>query len=149
MSGPAGSGKSTWAKDYITSHPNTVIVASDAVRYDLFGSYNLNRQQERKVIPEMLQRISDASTKGQDVIIDVAICKNKSRIKWYNRIKNLYKEIDLVIIEVPIELALKRNQQRERHVPEYVIKDMYDIYERPSQEVFCKFTEVTVYTSEE
>lgn len=43
MVGLPGSGKSTWAKEYVkTSENETVILSSDAVREELFGSCGVN-----------------------------------------------------------------------------------------------------------
>jgi DNA transposition AAA+ family ATPase len=39
--GVPGSGKSTWAKEYANTHPNTLIVDTDEVRKSVTGSYQV------------------------------------------------------------------------------------------------------------
>lgn len=142
MSGPAGSGKSTWAKEYIKNNLNTIIISSDEIRYELFKSYWLTKDEEKQIIPEMLRRVQLAASQGIDVIIDVAVCKNKSRTKWYNRLRQYYKNILLVIIDVPLEISLKQNEERDRHVPEKVIRDMYDMFDEPDDNIKKLFSEI-------
>lgn len=143
MSGPAGSGKSTWAEKYKKVNNNTIIISSDVVRYDLFKSYTLTREQEKQVVPTMIKQMQEAAKQGLDIIVDVAICKNKSRIKWYNKIRPYYKDIELVVINTSLEKCIKQNKKRNRHVPEEVIKEMYSMLEEPDEEVKKLFKSIT------
>lgn len=140
MSGPAGSGKSTWAENkqlesQASGNLPYHIVSSDRIRFEKFGAYKISAQEEKQVIPAMMEEIRTYSAGGFSVIVDVAICKNKARKKWYNRLRQYYDEIDLVIIDVPIEKALEQNRKRDRHVPEDVIRQMYGFLEEPDEEM--------------
>ena len=47
LSAVPGSGKSTWAKKYQASHPNTYIISSDEIRFELTGQYqDFSKQKE-------------------------------------------------------------------------------------------------------
>ena len=47
LSAMPGSGKSTWAKAYQEAHPHTLIVSSDAIRYELTGeTQDFSKQKE-------------------------------------------------------------------------------------------------------
>jgi len=142
MSGPAGSGKSTWASNYIASHNNTVIVSSDSTRFNMYGRFVLASEEEKTIIPDMMKQIERAANNRQDVIVDIAINKNKSRLRWYNKLRPLYKDVELIIIEVPIEVCLQQNAERDRHVPENVIQDMYAMIEEPTTDMYKQFSKI-------
>lgn len=140
MSGPAGSGKSTWArKKAIESQTDGGrvyhVISSDETRFEMFGKYWLDPADEKKIVPAMMEKVKLAQLGGFNVIIDVAICKNKARKRWYNRLRQYCDEIDLVIIDVPVEKTLEQNRSRDRHVPEDVIRQMYGFLEEPDEEM--------------
>lgn len=144
MSGIAGSGKSTWANKYASEHVNTVVVSTDALRYELFNSYVLDNDQEKIVQKTIMERIRKAAEQGLDVILDIAVVVNKNRIKWYNKIRQYYKHIELVYFDIPLETCLLNNQDRERHVPEHVIRFMNGIRQDPDEKVNELFDSVTI-----
>lgn len=146
MSGPAGSGKSTWAKQkQANSDSYYHIISSDEIRYELLGSYWLPVSEEKKVIPEMIKRARMFLLEGFGVIIDVAVCKNKSRIKWFNRLKSCgFDDVELVIIDTPVERCLAQNAQRDRKVPEDVIRQMCSLLEEPTEEMEKMFSKITI-----
>lgn len=143
MSGPAGTGKSTWAKNkQLSSTEEYRIISSDETRFELFNKYWLDPEDERKIIPTMMNKVRQAYIDNVNIIIDVAVCKNKSRRKWANRINQYYKDIDLVIINTSIETALAQNKQRDRQVPEDTIKQMFSFIEEPDELTKKLFTNI-------
>ena len=47
LSAMPGSGKSTWAKNYQSEHPHTLIISSDQIRYEITGSLtDFSKQNE-------------------------------------------------------------------------------------------------------
>ena len=144
LSGIAGSGKSTWAEYYVKNNINTVIISTDAIRYELFKSYQLDRDQEKIVQRTIMDRVADCAKQGLDIIIDIAVVKNKNRIKWFNKLRPYFKQIELVYLDIPLSVCLENNKNRDRHVPEYVIKFMDSIRELPNEEVNKLFTKITI-----
>ena len=69
MCGLPGSGKSTYAKNYL---PDCVIVSSDAIRGELYGSEEI-QGNAKKVFAEAFRRIREAVNNGQDVVFDAGI----------------------------------------------------------------------------
>lgn len=139
LSGPAGIGKSTWALDFIKEHKNYIILSTDETRYQLFNTYTPSNKEEKQVINNMVTKAVDASNKGLNVIIDTAIISNKSRMKWYNRLKDYFENFTLILFRAPLSLCLMNNNKRERKVPINVIKQMYQHYEVPNIDVFKSF----------
>lgn len=149
MSGPAGSGKSTWAENkrlesQASGNLPYQIVSSDKIRFEKFGAYKISPKEEKQVIPAMMEEIKLYSAGGFSVIVDVAICKNKSRRKWFNRLKQYYDDIELVIINASLETCVKQDAGRDRHVPVEVITDMCNMLEEPTEEMKQMFSKITV-----
>ena len=68
--GIPGSGKSTWARQYVaTSLRDTTLVSADAVRLELAGSFH-TVAIEGEVWGIVWQRVCDALAKGVDVVLD-------------------------------------------------------------------------------
>lgn len=148
MSGPAGAGKSTWAKKFVESHSNVAILSTDEIRYQLFGTYSPTENSQVEVIREIMRRVAEYSEKNVSVIIDTAVTRNRNRLKWGRRLRTYYKNVELVIVDTPVETCLKQNDQRARHVPELVIRDMCQNKEDPSPEVEECFNKIIVVKHE-
>lgn len=144
LSGIAGAGKSTWALNYVKEHDNVAILSTDEVRFSMYGTYTPTEDSQKKVIREIMQRASEYANLGISVIVDTAVVVNRNRIKWYNRLRSFYKNIELVIIDTPLETCIEQNNKRTRHVPEKVINQMQSIKEEPSEEVKKLFSKITV-----
>lgn len=143
LSGIPGAGKSTWATDYASKHNNTIVLSTDALRFELFGNYLINQDNEKIMRSTLLDRARAAAKQNIDVVLDSAVVKNKGRMRWINQLADAgftYKE--LIIFEAPFDICLERNRLRDRHVPEDVMKQMYDWKEEPSDEVVQAFDNI-------
>lgn len=121
--GLPGSGKSTVAQN-LQQRENAVIHSSDKLREELFGDVNeCNKNDE--LFTELHKRIKQDLLSGKNVIYDATNVSRKKRKAFLDNFKkiNCYKECYL--IATPYEQCLIQNNQRERKVPEYVIKNMY------------------------
>lgn len=144
MSGPAGSGKSTWAENYAKENLNTLILSTDNLRLELFHTQYPDGKSEKIIRNTIIQRAIDASKQNVNVIVDSAVVKNKSILKWYRQLHQYFSETELVIIDTPLEMCLKQNQMRERHVPEEVIKEMYSFKEPLNDEILNSFNNINI-----
>ena len=83
LSAMPGSGKSTWAKKYQEEHPHTLIVSSDAIRYELTGqAQDFSKQKE---VWELFSlRIHEYAKRYDDVtvILDALNDLNSLREKY-------------------------------------------------------------------
>jgi predicted kinase len=146
VSGVAGVGKSTWVQNWKNTHSqyNVMTISLDDLRFELFNTYvNLTYQQEKIVWSTAIERAIKASNDFDYVIMDSTALKNKRRMWYYNQLKNYYKDFWLIIIDRPLEICLSQNQKRDRHVPDKVIKEMYDYKEQPNDDVKKNFKVVT------
>lgn len=144
MSGVAGSGKSTYADRYAREHDNFIIISTDDTRYELYQKYVLSRKEEDIVQKTIRDRIIEASKENKNVIFDSAIVKNKSKIKLYNKYKEYFDEISLIILDTSLKECLNRNSKRTRKVPEEVIREMYSYREDITEEMRNMFKEIIV-----
>lgn len=122
LQGVPASGKSTWAKNYIKEHPDTVIVSRDAIREGTGTYWNPDHEQ---YITEMEEyAIRQAWKNYLDVIIDATNLNPKTILKWNALAKELDCEIEFKLFEITYEEALKRDEQRKKDGGRAVGKDV-------------------------
>lgn len=127
--GLPGSGKSTWAKNYIYEHPDTAHMSSDAIRKELFGDESIQENPE-KVFGLMHSRSIEALNSGKDVIYDATNMTRKDRSKIIEKCPNGVR-IECHIIWEYIDICVKRDSKRERVVGEEVINRMVRRFQAP------------------
>ena len=116
MVGIPGAGKSTFAN----SHPECVVVSSDAIRAEVFkNEYDLSNM--RRVFEIVNERVAAALAEGKDVIYDSTSLTRKIR---HNIIKTFNAEHIAIFVNTPIDICIERDAKRYRHVGERVIRQM-------------------------
>jgi len=129
--GLPGSGKSTIANNLKTT--NTVIVSSDEIRKELFGDESIQKDPDT-VFNLMLKRTIDNLNNGIDVIYDATNLNRKKRI---NLLKELNKRVknefvkSVFVIYASVNECLRRNSERSRTVPDYVIDRLLKTFDIP------------------
>lgn len=124
MIGISGSGKSTIAKDIANTKDNDIkIISSDAIRKELLGDEE-NQDKNAFVFEEMGKRTKQALKDGKHVVYDAT---NISRKKRRGFLQQLPKNVEKIAYFVSTDYtnSLINNENRERQVPEHVIKRMY------------------------
>ena len=90
LQGPPCSGKSTWAKNWITTHGVGVIISRDAVRFALLEDEDDYFSRENEVYNEYIRwaqdKLNDDSCPGP-VILDATHLDKRSRGKVLNSLK--------------------------------------------------------------
>ena len=129
--GCPASGKSTWAKQY---KDGFIIVSSDAIRAALYGDESIQGNPV-EVFELAKKNIVDALKQGKDVIFDATNMKYKNRMNIMREVNKFSSEYLIKVCEIfvePIDVLLERNANRERHVPEHVIRRMMRQFEMPT-----------------
>ena len=143
LSGIPGSGKSTWAKNYLNEHPNTKIVSSDGIRVRLFG-HRQAFNDERLVWRTYLEDIHAYAEEGDDVtvIADSTNLTNHYRRYYFRETPEFDRHI-LVVFEAPFELCELRNKQREsgKIVPDEGMRKLEEEWEDPSEDAMSLYDE--------
>ena len=126
--GAPGSGKSTWASNYIRNHEG-VIVSRDQVRFAMLEDGDDYFANEKQVYKEFIHWAQDKINDSCDgpVIIDATHLNQNSREKL---IKSLdltnVSEIHYFIFNIPFKICWERNCQRtgRAFVPKSAIRRM-------------------------
>ena len=121
-----GSGKSTWAKDYLILNTNTIIVNKDSIRNELHN-WVYSKENEKIVLSIQMQRAIDALDNWMDVIVD-----NTHLFwthEWYYQLLAIEYNCKFEIksfVDVPLNECLTRNSKREwkERVPDDTIISM-------------------------
>ena len=129
MCGLPASGKSTYSKELAEEH-NANIHASDSIREELSGDIN-NQNINDLVFQTLHKRIKNDLKDGKSCIYDATNISYKRRMAFLNELNKIPCEKICVLMATPYEECLKRNAERERKVPEEVIKNMYMRFDVP------------------
>ena len=142
MSAAPGSGKSAWTRRYCAAHPNTKVISSDAVRYELTKQYQ-DFSKQKEVWELISKRINEFSNiENITVILDAVIDLNSLRAKYAYEGRNYDHKI-LVCIMKPFEEVLENNVKRAKYkfVPEDILKKLYEKFEKPDAKTIALFDE--------
>lgn len=132
MIGLPGSGKDYFINS--NKKENDVIVSSDELREELFGDVN-DQTHNNEIFNEMFKRTVVALRNGQNVYYNATNINRKRRINLIKEIKNAVKRtvaFYAIVIATPYEKCLENNNERDRKVPEDVIKRMLFNYQPPA-----------------
>lgn len=129
MVGLPASGKSTEAKKLQHIY-NADIVSTDVLRAELLG--DTNSQVNNSYIFDVAHSLIISSLhKGGSVIFDATNLQKVRRVALLERLKNI-ADVDkvAVVLDPPLSLCKKRNEARERVVPEEVMDRMNSQFTR-------------------
>ena len=129
MIGFPGSGKSTYASKLATSE-GAVVFSSDALRKELYGSEAVQDRNE-EVFNALMKRMIEALKAGESVIFDAMNISSKYRRSTLQMVNRYCGKKIAYLIATPFEECLARNAERDRHVPEDVIKRAYMNFNMP------------------
>lgn len=127
--GLPASGKSTITEE-LSQNYHASIHSSDELRKRLFGDEN-KQEDNNKVFNLLHNEIRTHLKNGYSSIYDATNISYKRRKAFLSELKNIECEKICVIMATQYEECLKRNQERERQVPEHVIKKMYMNWNTP------------------
>lgn len=141
--GIPGSGKSTWAKNYIETQLEpyeltSAVISRDDVRFAMLKDGEDYFAHENEVFEEFIRQINECIALGINYVFIDAIHINKaSREKVLRRlVVDSRTSLMFVNCICPIELAIQRNAKREglRRVPDSAIVNMAKRKSNPSLE---------------
>lgn len=144
LSAMPGSGKSTWAKQYQAEHSHTLVVSSDAIRYELTGqSQDFSRQKE---VWELFSlRIHEYAQKYDDVtvILDALNDLNCLREKYVKENPEFDKYV-LVLLPRTVEQIRYYNKERNfsQVVPDEQLEMLIQKWEEPTEDIKALFDKV-------
>lgn len=128
--GIPGSGKTTYAENYIPDYPKEAVhLSSDSIRAELYGNESL-QGNPAEVFSLMQNRAIEALNNGHDVLYDATNITRKDRASIIG-VCPKFAKIECHIIWAPIEECIKRDASRDRTVGKEVIDRMLKRFQAP------------------
>lgn len=123
--GPSASGKSTFARNLVEATREDslkfVEINLDRCRFLVSGD-----ESNQSCTPEAVQlhqkQIETMAENGRRIVISDTNLNQKFRIELVRKLKNLGYSVEYATFDVPLDELLRRNQSRQRVVPEHVIR---------------------------
>lgn len=122
--GPPGSGKSTFAEELAKKDPNWIIISPDVIRGEIAGNIH-DQSKNALVFTRVYDDLISSLESGFDVIYDATNCRTSYRYKIIDAVQGKVNKIFCVMFTTNISECLRRNEERDRVVPEDVIERMY------------------------
>jgi predicted kinase len=131
--GVSGSGKSTYSKTLDTNNLRAVRLSSDELR-GVLGSSEEDQTVSGKVFQTMEYMTEYLLKNNRDVIIDATMVSPKARAPFVAIARKLGKKVKVIVMNTPIEECKKRNANRDRKVPAFVIQAQANRLELPTKD---------------
>lgn len=133
--GLIGTGKSTWARQFIEADPDTKIVAGDAIRYMLSGgkNYEYDRSLEPNILDILFENTKILLSRGYDVILDECYCSLSMDMRYH--VSWRFSGADLIAIVFP-------EKDMQDHIDDKVIKGLRGKTVNYWKRVFCEMKKV-------
>lgn len=154
LCGISGSGKTTWAQEFISSHAEEDIryVSRDEIRFSLLKEDEDYFTHEREVFNKFASTLAQTLIDGFDVIADATHLNQFSRKKLTNAIDMQFTDyqIKYIVFRVPVSECCARNEQREgkAKVDTGVIKGMRRSFKEPSLTEDTRATDIVIIGSD-
>jgi predicted kinase len=121
--GIPGSGKSTLAQKLIAR--GYKCLNADSIREELYGNAAEQGDKEQ-VFGIFFQQLDTALADGLDIVIDNTNLNMKQRKPILDRaLAAGYSDIQLWLLDVPLDTCLERNRARPRTVPDDIVANMF------------------------
>lgn len=134
MVGAPGSGKSTWAAGLKKDLPGSVIINGDTIRKELYGDANIQGNYA-EIHDRMIEILED--NVGRTIILDNTHYRSSYRKDAIEMLRSYgYDDIVAVVVNTPLPVALQRNSERSRVVPEYVIEKMHNSLQASLEHIY-------------
>jgi predicted kinase len=126
--GASGSGKSTWTKDYLHEHPDTIVVSADHYFIQSDGTYEFDGTKLPQAHSECKRKFHDALVRGFNVIVDNTSTRAWERKDYIAEAKRHGYSVWLKVLKIDPTVAAARNVHG---VPLEAIKKMNDRIDVP------------------
>lgn len=118
--GVSGSGKSTLAEEYRSKFGYTII-ERDSIRKQIFGfsqwkDYKFNKTNENYVTDQVNLMIANSAINKRDIIISDTNLNDFYRNKLVKKLEDLSYDVEIKVMDISWENAVKNNSSRETSV---------------------------------
>lgn len=121
--GVPGAGKTTLAMKIVEKGFHCL--NADTIREELYGDA-ADQGDKEEVFSLFFKRLEETFSEGKNVIIDNTNLNPKQRKPILDKADRFgYNDIQLWLLDIPLEVCLSRNRSRDRVVPEDIVANMY------------------------
>lgn len=139
--GIPGSGKTTLLKN-LSQKYGYVYICPDDIRSEILGNA-LDQSRNNDVWKEAYKRLEDELSKGNTVVFDATMANQRDRKIFIENAKKFgAQKIQGVYLDIPIEIARERNENRERVVPNFVLDRMSHNLEKMPPDILDGFDSI-------
>ena len=137
MCGPAGSGKSTVARQLEANGMTRLSFDREAWRRGIH-EMPLSPEVHEEIERELRARLVELVTAGADVVLDFSFWSRRSRLAFRDLLRPLGVVPETIYLATPREVALERMQKRRReHADDYALAaelaaEYFDHFEPPT-----------------
>lgn len=114
--GLSGSGKTTWANEFVAANPDTTVVCKDDIRLAMGATPNGQRVKESKVVERRNELILEAINKGQNVIVADTnlnpVHSKNIKALVFPKYRNSYEFEIKDFTDVPVNVCIERCSKR-------------------------------------
>lgn len=139
LCGIPASGKSTWAKKWISAHPNDTLISRDEIRFLYIKTKEDYFSQEKKVYRMFVSNIQKAidEQKG-DVFADATHINWASRSKLLNALDVSKVNVNVIVFDTDINTCFSRNEKRKglEFISKSIIRRFSAQYEAPEKDPY-------------
>lgn len=121
MVGPSGSGKSTYAWG---AFPGYLVLNADSIRKEIAGDES-DQSRNAEVFALFRRRFAAALRKGHSVVVDNTNVEAAARAELYRLAAPFGAQVEARVMGTALDVCLARNAERDRKVPEAVIRRQF------------------------
>jgi predicted kinase len=126
--GIPASGKTTLAQKLVLKGFSSI--NADTIRGELYGD-ELEQGDPQDVFSVFFDRLDVLLKAEKDIVVDNTNLKSVHRKQIIDRAQKIgYKDIQLWVLDVPLDVCLQRNANREKKVQEDVLANMFMTFNR-------------------
>lgn len=125
--GIPGSGKSTWAKEWVLKDPSTRVRFNWDDMRNMMGKYWVPERESTKILSSMINSgLKAAFDSNFDVVIDNMNLSERSTKDFINIANEYNIEVEYMDFKTPLEICIERDSKRENPITENVIRSIYE-----------------------
>ena len=129
LAGMPGSGKTTWALEFLKRHPDYLYFSPDAY-YEHINGDDRKREHPFEIWMAMFRDIHTAEMNGDNVLIDSDNLSYAQRNQWVEWFPDFDARF-LLYLEESFDTCMDRVSKRKRTIPELVMREKWYKWENP------------------
>lgn len=126
LQGVPASGKSTWAKEFVTGREDWVIISKDSIRESTGNYWVPSRENYISEVEEF--QVKSAIKNNLNIILDSTNLNPKVIEKWKKIAEETNSEIEFKAFKIDFKTALERDGNRPRPVGKKVLEGFFSRY---------------------